>query len=69
MLKAVRHQLPNNDVRIYAILEGVPLWKLAEPFGVAENELDNLLGEELPHEVKEQLFSIIAMLGREEDQI
>jgi len=65
----VDYRAANRDVRVYACLEGIDLWMLAEPFGVTEDELDQLLDEELPREAKERLFTIIARLGQCEGEV
>jgi len=69
MPEDVRHHPPNDSVRIYAILEGIPIWKLAESFGMDESGLNSLLAEELPQRVKEILYTSIETLAREEEQM
>lgn len=53
----------NNDVRIYALNNGVKLWMIAEGMGIHECSFSRMLRKELPEEKKKKIFAIIDELA------
>lgn len=49
----------NEKIKAYAKASGVPLWKLAKQYGVAEMTLSRWLREELPKDREERMLKTI----------
>lgn len=59
----------NNDIRAYAKLKGVLLWKVAERMGISDNTLSRLLRVELDAEEKAKMLGLIDGLADESDEV
>jgi len=58
----------NNDIRKLAKKSGVPLWKVAEKLGVADNTLYRYLRYEMTEEQRAQYINIIKKLSQEDEE-
>ena len=57
---------PNMDLRFYARGKGVPLWRVAEAYGIHENTLLQRLRKQYSKEDAEEFMRIVDKLSREE---
>ena len=57
---------PNMDLRLYARGKGVPLWRVAEAYGIHENTLLQRLRKQYSKEDAEEFMRIVDKISREE---
>ena len=57
---------PNMDLRFYARGKGVPLWRVAEAYGIHENTLLQRLRKQYSKEDAEEFRRIVDKISREE---
>ena len=57
---------PNMDLRFYARGKGVPLWRVAEAYGIHENTLLQRLRKQYSKEDAEEFMRIVDKIYREE---
>ena len=57
---------PNMDLRFYARGKGVPLWRVAEAYGIHENTLLQRLRKQYSKEDAEEFKKIVDKLSRKE---
>ena len=55
----------NVTVRDHARKKGVPLWLIAERYGVSDTKFSVMLRRDLPAETQDELVSIIDEIARE----
>lgn len=66
MLTSARN---NNDIRAYAKLKGVRLWRVAERMGLSDNTLSRILRTELDVEEKAKMMGLIDGIAEESDEV
>ena len=54
----------NQEIRIQAKANNIPLWKIAEAFGVTDSTFSKWLRKELPQEKKKKALEVIANLSK-----
>ena len=52
-------KIANNDIRIRAKQNGVPLWRIGEALGIADTTFSRKMRHELPEETKAKIYCII----------
>lgn len=57
--------MKNKDIRDYARLKDVRLWKIADRLNLQDSNFSRLLRHELPEEKKTEIFKIIDELAAE----
>jgi hypothetical protein len=57
---------PNMDLRFYARGKGVPLWRVAEAYGIHENTLLQRLRKQYSKEDADEFRRIVDKISREE---
>lgn len=51
------------DIRKYARSKSVPLWEIAEHYGMADSNFSRMLRHELPEDKKAEIYKIIDELS------
>lgn len=59
----------NVRVRDTARMNNVPLWRVAEEYGLSEAKFSVMLRHELPEETQEELISLIEKIAEERASI
>ena len=57
----------NLDIREYARNKGIPFWRIAEKYGMADSNFSRMLRHEVPEEKKTEIRSIIDELAAEQE--
>ena len=56
--------MPNEKIKKYAKIKGVPLWRVANVLNIHESVFSRRLRYELPPEVQTKICSIIDVLAK-----
>lgn len=56
--------MANQDIRYYARVKDVALWKIADALGIAESTFSKKLRHEFSDEMKERIKNIINELSK-----
>ena len=56
----------NSDIRTAAKNANIPLWKIADRYGVNDGNFTRLMRKELSQEKKDRIFAIIKEIATEE---
>lgn len=56
--------MKNKEIRLQAKNNNIPLWKIAEAFGVTDSTFSKWLRKELPQEKKYKALEVIASLSK-----
>ena len=59
--------MANNDIRLLAKSNNVPLWKVAKKLNISDPTMTRLMREELPEAEKQKIISIIKEIAKENE--
>lgn len=60
--------MKNQDIRQEAQKTNIKLWQIAEKLGITDSTFSKMLRKELSDKQKEDIFTIIATLKKEDDR-